>query len=34
MSENGTIEIVVNGDGRTIEAGHTVKSLVEWLERD
>ena len=32
MNENGTIEVVVNGDARTIEAGHTVKSLLESLE--
>ncbi|MGK7313411.1 MAG: sulfur carrier protein ThiS [Candidatus Longimicrobiales bacterium M2_2A_002] len=32
MSENGTIEVVVNGDARTIEAGHTVKSFLESLE--
>lgn len=32
MSENGTIEVVVNGDARTIESGHTVKSFLESLE--
>ena len=32
MSENGTIEVTVNGEARTIEAGHTVESFLESLE--
>ena len=32
MSEQGTIEITVNGDTRTTEAGHTVTSFLESLE--
>lgn len=32
MMESGTIEIVVNGDVRTTETGHTVESFLRSLD--
>lgn len=31
MSESATIDVTVNGDPRSIDAGHTVTSLLESL---
>lgn len=32
MSGNGTIDVTVNGDARTIDGGHSVRSFLESLE--
>lgn len=32
MSETGTIDVTVNGEPRSIDAGHTVTSFLESLE--
>ena len=32
MTDNGTIEVTVNGEARRIDAGHTVTSFLESLD--
>lgn len=32
MSQNGTIEVTVNGETRQVDAGHTVTSFLESLD--
>mgnify|MGYP001146248475 CR=1 FL=1 len=32
MTENGTIEVTVNGEARQVDAGHTVTSFLESLD--
>lgn len=32
MSDTSTIEVMVNGEARTIDAGHTITSFLESLD--